>query len=224
MDRVSIVVGCCAGIDRRGDLSGCGLRVGVVMAQWLTAAQQRCIAGRFPPAHERRLRSEDPTELQTSSTSPLGIPGGSGGRAKPAAAPSCRCAITPTSTARTALAARSWLGLVINCAPVARRVEDGSSSREPSPRCGTTRHSATGWCACPVALCAMARSCRSRSRGSTPPGLRCTELRVTSSTPTTRWSTTAKTTSREVRRGGEVDRPREGPAHAIQDLSGPRRK
>ncbi len=204
---MSIVVGRCAGIDRLCDLSSSGIRVGVVMPHLLTVRQQGCVVGTLPPAHERRSRSEDPTELQTSSTKPLGVAGGSGGRAKHAAAPSCRCAIAPPSTARAALAGRSWLGWVINRAPVARRVEDGSSSREPSPRYGTTRRSATGWSACRVALCAMARSCRSRSGGSTPRGLRCTGLRATSSTRTTRWKTAAKTTGREVRRGGGGNRP-----------------
>ena len=177
------------------------------MPHLLTVRQQGCVAGRLPPAHERRSRSGDPTELQASPIKPSGVAGGSGGRAKHAAAPSCRCAIAPPSTARAALAGRSWLGWVINRAPVARRVEDGSSSREPSRRCGTTCRSATGWCACRVALCAMARSCRSRSGGSTPPGLRCTGLRATSSTPTTRWKTAAKTTGREVRRGGGGNGP-----------------
>lgn len=176
------------------------------MPHLLTVRQQGCVAGRLPPAHERRLRSGDPMELQASSTKPLGIAGGSGGRAKHAAAPSCRCAIAPPSTARAALAGRSWLGRVINRARVARRVEDGSSTLEPSPRCGTTRRSATGWCACRVALCAM-RSCRSRSGGSTPPGLGCTGLRATSSPPTTHWKTAAKTTGREVRRSGGGNGP-----------------
>jgi hypothetical protein len=224
VDRMSIVAGRCAGID----LAGCGIRAAVVMPHLLAARQPRCVARRLPPAQERRSRSEDPRELRTFSTKPSGIAVGSGGRAKHAAAPSCRCAIAPTSTARAALTGCSWLGLVINRAPVARRVEDGSSSREPSPRYGTTRRSATGWSACRLALRAMARFCRSSSGGSTPPGLRCTELLATSSTPTTRWRTAAKTRGREVRRGGRVDRPwrgqraSRGRSHPRSRLRGPR--
>jgi hypothetical protein len=215
VDRVSIVVGCCAGIDRRGDLSGCGIRAGLVMPRLLTARQQRCVAGRLPLAHERRPRSEDPTGFQPSRTRPLGIGGRSGGRAKHAAAPSCRCA--PTSTARTTFAGATWLGSLIKRALVARRVEGGSSSRAPTPRCGTTRCSATGRSVCRVALFAIARSCRLRSGGSTPPGLRCTELRATSSTPTTR-SRRPRTQSAE--KSGEtagMTGPLESTARASQD-------
>lgn len=185
MDRVSIVVWCSAGIDRRGDLSG-GVRAGLLMPRLLTACQRRCVARRFPPAHERRPGSEDPTGFQESSTRPLRIAGGSGGRAQHAAGPSCRCATAPSSTARTAFAGGTRLGSVINGALVARRVAGGSSFREPTPRCGTTCRSATGWSACHVAFFAMARSCRLRSGGLMSPGPRCTELRATSSTPTTR--------------------------------------
>jgi hypothetical protein len=207
VDRVSIVVGCCAGIDRRGESSGCGACVGVVMALLLRARQRPCVAKRLLPARESpcRARSEDSTELRRSSTRRSGIAGGCGGRAKHAAEPSSPCAIVPTSTARTALAGWGWLGSVINRARVARPVEGGSSSREPSPRCGTTCGLAIGWYACRVALCAMPRSFRSRSGGSTPPGLRCTELPATSSTPTTRSRTAAKTRGGEVKRGARVD-------------------
>ena len=207
MDRVNIVVGWCAGIDRHGDLSGRGARAGLVVPCLLTARQQCCVARRLPPVCEYRPRSEDPTVFPASSTTPLGIAGGSGGRAKHAAAPSCRCAIAPASTARTGIAGGAWPGLLIHRALVARRVDGGSSSREPTPRYGTTRGSGTGWCACRVALFAMARSCRSRSGGLTPPGLRCTELRATSSTPTTRsrwprrpWATARLTGPRETPR------------------------
>lgn len=215
MDPVSIVAGCCAGIDRRGELSGCGIRAGLVMPCLLTAHQQRCVGRRLPRAHERRPRSEDPTGFPTSSTRPLGIAGRSGGRAKHAAAPSCRYAIAPTSTARTGFTGATWLRSVINRALVARRVDGGSSSREPTPRCGMTRRSATGWCACRVALFAIVRSCRLRSGGSTPPGLRCTELRATSSMPTTR---SRPRRGQRAEKSGEtagLTGPRESPRFAV---------
>ena len=116
-----------------------------------------------------------------------------------------------------AFAGGTWLGSVINSALVARRVEGGSSSREPTPRCGTTRGSATGWCACRVARCAIARSCRLRSGGSMPRGLRCTELQATSSTPTTRSRTAAKTMAEKSGETVGLKGPR-GVPRAIQDL------
>jgi hypothetical protein len=218
VDRVSIIVGCRAGFDRRGDLSGCSIRVGPVEPLPLTERQQRCPARMPPPAHERRPRSEDLPRYQTSSTRPLNIAGGSGGRAKPAAAPSSRCAIALTSTARTAFAGGTSLGPVINGALVARRVEGGSSSLELTPRCGTTRGWPTGWCACRVALFAVARSCRLRSGGSTPPGLRCTELRATSPSPTTR---SRRPRRRSAGKSGETVRPtgpRKSPARGSLEL------
>ena len=215
MDRVSIVVGGCAGIDRRGDLSGCGIRAGLVMPRVLRARRQRWVAGRLSPAHERRPRSEDRAGSAMSSTRLPGVAGGSGGRAKHAAAPSCRCAIVAASRARCAFAGGAWLGSVINRALVARRVEGGSSLRETTPRCGTTWRSATGWCACRVALFAMARSCRLRSGGSTPPGLRCTELRATSSTPTTRSRPRRRQWTEKSGETAGLTRPCDSPERAI---------
>jgi hypothetical protein len=196
------------------------------MPDLLRARQQRRVALRLSQAHERRPRPEDPTGCQTSSTRPLGIAGGSGGRAKRAVGPSCRCAITPASTAQTAFPGATWLGSVTSSALVASRVEGGSSSQEPTPPCGTTPRSATGWCACRVALFAIARSCRLRSDGSTPLGLRCTELRATSSTPTTR-SRRPRRAEKSGETAGSTGAP-ESPARSSgrkrrrrQPLSGP---
>ena len=103
-------------------------------------------------------------------------------------------------------------GTLINSARVARRVEGGSSSREPTPPCGMTRHSATGWYACRVALFGIARSCRSRSGGSMPPGLRRTELRATSCSPTTRSSRPRRQWAEKLGETAGLTGPRESPA------------